>query len=125
MIKEIVRFLFLCSIVLVVGYFIHSVVVKYLTPTKDFFIINFSYVFNGVFSCLLTIIIVVLREKFKDQVGFIFMAGSLVKLGLFLVISRVADLEIHKSVFLDFFIAYVICLILEVYWVSRILKDYK
>ncbi len=67
----------------------------------------------------------VLREKFKDQVGFIFMAGSLVKLGLFLVISRVADLEIHKSVFLDFFIAYVICLILEVYWVSRILKDYK
>ncbi len=125
MAKELITFLLLCGGILVLAYGIHTSMIKNSLSDYTFDIINFSYIFNGVFSSILTAVIVALRKKFKDQVGFIFMAGSLIKMGLFLALSGFMGLKIQKNVFLDFFVAYVICLILEVYWVSRILKDYK
>ncbi len=66
-----------------------------------------------------------LRKKFKDQIGFIFLAGSFVKLGVFVAITKLSSIEVDKSVFLDFFTPYVISLVLEVYYVSKILNESK
>ena len=123
MLKELLRFLFIFLVVVVGGYFIHLGIVTSFSLDRNLEIINFSYVFNGIFTLLFVIGILVFSNKFKDQIGFIFMGGSLVKIGLFIGISKLNDMDIDKNVFLDFFVAYVICLILEVYFVSRILKS--
>ena len=123
MLKELLRFLFIFLVVVVGGYFIHLGIVTSFSLDRNLEIINFSYVFNGIFTLLFVVGILVFSNKFKDQIGFIFMGGSLVKIGLFIGISKLYDMDIDKNVFLDFFVAYVICLILEVYFVSRILKS--
>lgn len=123
MLKELLRFLFIFLVVVVGGYFIHLGIVTSFSLDRNLEIINFSYVFNGIFTLLFVVGILVFSNKFKDQIGFIFMGGSLVKIGLFIGISKLNDMDIDKNVFLDFFVAYVICLILEVYFVSRILKS--
>ncbi len=123
MFKELLRFLFVFLVVVVGGYFIHLGIVTSFSLDRNLEIINFSYVFNGIFTLLFVVGILVFSNKFKDQIGFIFMGGSLVKIGLFIGISKLNDMDIDKNVFLDFFVAYVICLILEVYFVSRILKS--
>ncbi|WP_160114153.1 hypothetical protein [Aquimarina sp. AU119] len=123
--KNFVRFLFLFVIIIIGGYFTHTSIVNYFSLERNTDIINFSYVFNGIFTLIFTSSIIVLSKKFKDQLGFIFMAGSLVKIGVFLLISNLNNLDINKNVFLDFFIAYAICLALEVYCVSKILNTIK
>ncbi len=123
--KNFVHFLFLFVIIIIGGYFIHTSVVNYFSLKRNTDIINFSYIFNGIFTLIFTLVIIGLSKKFKDQLGFIFMAGSLVKIGIFLVISNLSGFDINKNVFLDFFIAYAICLALEVYCVSKILNTIK
>jgi len=123
MLKELLRFLFIFLVVVVGGYFIHMGIVTSFSLDRNLEIINFSYVFNGIFTLLFVVGISVFSEKFKDQIGFIFMGGSLVKIGLFIGISKLNNMDIDKNVFLDFFVAYLLCLILEVYFVSRILKS--
>ncbi|MEW7289502.1 hypothetical protein [Aquimarina sp. 2304DJ70-9] len=123
--KSLFRFLFLFSIVIVSSYLIHTGVINTFAINRNINIINLSYIFNGIFTLVFTSAIILVSKKYKDQLGFIFMAGSLVKIGLFIAISKLSGFEISKSVFADFFIAYSICLILEVYFVSRILNSLK
>ncbi len=123
--KSLFRFLLLFVIVLTSGYCIHIGSINLFSLNRNMAIINVSYIFNAVFTILLTSGIILVSKKFKDQLGFIFMAGSLVKIGAFLVVINLYNFETNKNVFLDFFVAYVICLILEVYYVSRILNSDK
>ncbi len=109
-------------IVIGVSYFAHKTSADHIFLSKNIAIINLSYLFNAVFTFLFTIAIILLSKKYKDQIGFIFLAGSFVKTGIFLAIIKLNKLEIDKNVFLDFFIPYTICLLLEVYVVSKVLK---
>ncbi|AXT61801.1 hypothetical protein D1816_16040 [Aquimarina sp. AD10] len=117
------RFLILFIGILVVGYFIHSQTIQYFSFHSNTYILDLSYLFNGAFTVVLFLIIIVFRKKFKDQIGFIFMAGSLIKLGIFAAITKMGGVEIDKTIFLDFFIPYVISVVLEVYYISKILKN--
>ncbi len=123
--KNVFRFLFLFTIVIAGSYMIHMGIINTFLLERNINIIKLSYVFNSAFTFVFTIVILVLSKKFKDQLGFIFMAGSLIKIGVFMAVSKLNDFEINKNVFLDFFIAYLICLILEVYYVSKILNSTK
>ncbi len=123
--KKLFYFLSLFILVIVISYFTHLGILNALFPTKNLSIVNISYIFNTAFTLLFTALIIVLSKKYKDQLGFIFMAGSLIKIGTFLALSKLNNLEMSKNVFLDFFIAYVICLIFEVYYVSKILNTIK
>ncbi len=124
MLQKLVRFIVLFAIVVGVSYTTHKLVAEYVS-SNNIAIINLSYLFNAVFTFLFTSAIILLSKKYNDQIGFIFLAGSFVKTGIFLAVIKLNNLEIDKNVFLDFFIPYVICLILEVYYVSRILKYIK
>ncbi|PKV48815.1 hypothetical protein ATE84_0829 [Aquimarina sp. MAR_2010_214] len=123
--KNVFRFLFLFTIVISGSYMIHMGIINTFLLERNINIIKFSYIFNSVFTFVFTMVILVLSKKFKDQLGFIFMGGSLIKIGVFIAISKLSDFEMSKSVFLDFFVAYLICLIFEVYYVSRILNSSK
>ncbi|OED35802.1 hypothetical protein AB832_06040 [Flavobacteriaceae bacterium (ex Bugula neritina AB1)] len=81
--------------------------------------------FNGVFTILLTSAIFILSKRLKDQLGLIFLGGSLVKMGAFLAIIKLENLQIDKNVFLDFFVPYFLCLVLEVYYISKLLNSIK
>lgn len=123
--KNLFRFLLIFTIVIIGSYWIHMVIINTFSLQRDIGIIKLSYIFNGIFTTVLTSAIIVVSKRFKDHLGFIFMAGSLIKIGVFLAISKFSGFEVNKNVFLDFFMAYVICLIIEVYFVSKILNSIK
>jgi hypothetical protein len=123
--KNVFRFLFLFTIVITGSYMIHIGVINTFLLERNINIIKLSYIFNSAFTFVFTMLILLLSKKFKDQLGFIFMAGSLIKIGVFITISKLNNFEINKNVFLDFFIAYLICLIFEVYYISKFLNSIK
>ncbi len=125
MFTNLFRFLILFIGVLITTYFIHIWFIKYLSVQNNSYILDFSYIFNGVYTILLLVVIIALSKRLQDQIGFIFLGGSLVKMGVFLAISKFQNFEIDKSVFLDFFIPYCISLVLEVYYVSKLLNSIK
>ncbi|WP_299186285.1 DUF6168 family protein [uncultured Aquimarina sp.] len=125
MIKNLLSFLSIFLLVLLVVYGVHIGVVNFFSINNDPTIINLSYIFNAVYTIILITTILILRKKFKDQIGFIFLAGSFIKLGVFVAITKLNGIVMDKSVFLDFFTPYVISLILEVYYVSKILNSNK
>lgn len=123
--KSLVRFLIVFFGVLLTCYFAHTFIISHFDCKSNNKLLMFSYVFNGVFTILLTSVIFIMSQKLKDQLGFIFMGGSLVKIGAFLVILKLRNLGIDKSVFFDFFIPYFLSLILEVYYISKLLNTIK
>ncbi|WP_108802703.1 DUF6168 family protein [Aquimarina sp. Aq107] len=125
MIKNLLSFLSIFLLVLLVVYGVHIGVVNFFSINNDPTIINLSYIFNAVYTIILITAILILRKKFKDQIGFIFLAGSFIKLAVFVAITKLNGIVMDKSVFLDFFTPYVISLILEVYYVSKILNSNK
>ena len=85
-------------------------------------LINFAYKFNTGITLLFTSTIILARDHLKEQLGFIFLAGSFVKLGIFLFLIKTSDFTIDKSVFLHFFIPYVVCVVLEIFYVIKIIN---
>ncbi len=125
MVKNLLRFSIFFLFILVGVYLVHIWVVDFFSLTANITIVNLSYFFNSIYTLLLITLILILSKKFKDQIGFIFLAGSFLKLGVFVAVTKLGDIEMDRSVFLDFFIPYVISLVLEVYYISRILNSYK
>ncbi|MGY3795261.1 DUF6168 family protein [uncultured Aquimarina sp.] len=123
--KSLPKFSLLFLLVLTITYFVHSTLISTATLENQTNILNFSYIFNGIYTLCLVIAIILLLKKLKDQIGFIFLAGSFLKIGLFLAFTKFNSLEIDKSVFLDFFIPYLVSLVLEVLFVSKILNNIK
>lgn len=85
-------------------------------------LINFSYRFNLGITLIFTTSIILASEKLKEQMGFIFLASGFVKLGLFLYLLKTSDLTVDRSSFLHFFIPYVVCLVVEIYYVIKLLN---
>ncbi len=125
MLQKIIRFIGLFAIVVIGTYFLHKTISNQAFSAQNIDTTKLSYFLNAGFTLVFTITIIFLSNKYKDQIGFIFLAGSFVKTGIFLAIIKLGNIEIDKNVFVDFFIPYAVCLILEVYYVSRILKSYK
>jgi len=123
--KGLVHFLIVFPSALLTCYFVHIQVIDHFDLGNNSRFLRISYVFNGVFTILLTSTIFILSKRLKDQLGLIFLGGSLVKMGVFLVTAKLENLQIDKNVFLDFFIPYFLSLILEVYYISKLLNSIK
>lgn len=85
-----------------------------------------SYVINGVLAIAIFAFLYKFRERFKDQIGFLFLAGSLLKFVVFFIVfypSFKADGNMSSFEFASFFVPYAICLILEtsslVKWLNK------
>jgi len=84
-----------------------------------------AYVFNVVLAINTVAILILLQNNYASALGFIFMASSLVKFGLFFVLfypSYKADGTISSLEFSSFFVPYAFCLISEVIYLSRTLN---
>ena len=89
-------------------------------PVPEFLI--FAYKFNFGITLLFTTTIIFLSVKFKEQIGFLFLGGSAVKLMLFMAISYFKGFQIDRTVAIDFFVPYTICLLIEIFIISQIFE---
>jgi hypothetical protein len=83
----------------------------------------FSYQFNFGITLLFTTTIIFFSKHFKDQIGFVFLAGSAVKLVLFMAMGYFKGFKIDQSTALVFFVPYSACLFVEIFMLLKILKN--
>ena len=87
-----------------------------------------AYILNYVLALIVYLLLFSLRIKLKNQLGFLFMAGSFLKFVVFFLFffsSYKADGIINRLEFSSFFIPYLICLIIETYSLVNLLKNLK
>ncbi|NER13223.1 hypothetical protein GWK08_07215 [Leptobacterium flavescens] len=119
------RFLIALTLVLLLVFGIH-VLILYLagSPLFDNSIV-LSYIVNFAMAVAIYAVLFLLREKQKEQLGFIFIGGSMFKfLIFFLVFNPIfkADGETSNLEFASFFVPYLTCLIIETLSVIKLLK---
>jgi len=85
-----------------------------------------AYIFNAALAILIYIALYYLRKEQESNLGFIFMTGSFFKFGIFFLVfypGYKLDGEIQRVEFATFFIPYAICLIIEVYFLVKLLNN--
>ncbi|PKB42581.1 hypothetical protein AX016_0749 [Cellulophaga sp. RHA19] len=85
-----------------------------------------SYVINFVLVTVIFTIIYLLRNQFKTQLGIFFIIGSAIKFLFFFMLfypSFNADDNINLTEFASFFVPYSICLLVETFFVAKVLKN--
>ena len=125
MIKPPLRFSLILFLTLDITFLVHILVLRYLelSPFEDQLIL--AYLTNLVLAIIIFTGLFYGRKKFKNALGFLFMGGSLIKLVVFFSVfypTYKADGFINGSEFVAFFIPYIIALILETYFASKMLK---
>ncbi|MBC3758463.1 hypothetical protein H7U19_08615 [Hyunsoonleella sp. SJ7] len=81
-----------------------------------------SYVINLILVLKVFGILYLLRYKYKGQLGFLFLAGSIIKFAVFFIVFHPrfkADGVITKLEFASFFVPYLVGLILETVSLSK------
>lgn len=84
-----------------------------------------SYVINFVLVTVIFTIIYLLRNQFKTQLGIFFIVGSAIKFLFFFMLfypSFNADENINLTEFASFFVPYSICLLVETFFIAKVLK---
>lgn len=94
-------------------------------PLFDHKIIT-SYSINTLLTIGIVFLLFKLKDKYTNQVGFLFLGSSFIKFLAFFILfhgAYKADGTIETLEFLAFFIPYVICLILETIYLSKWLNE--
>ncbi len=85
-----------------------------------------SYTVNVLLAVIIFTTLYLLKEKYKNQIGFLFLGGSFLKFLVFFILFYPIfkqDGDITNLEFASFFVPYAICLLIETLGVIRILKD--
>lgn len=93
-------------------------------PTGD--LLSFSYLFN--FAAALGILagLYLVRVRMKNQIGFLFIGGSLLKFLVFFLFFYPffkADGSISRAEFFSFFVPYFLALVTETYFTASMLRN--
>ena len=113
-------------VLLVIAFGIHILALYlYELPLFENMIVP-SYVINLILAIVIFGFIYKLRDKLSNQVGFMFLAGSLVKFAVFFIVFYPifkADDNISRLEFASFFIPYILCLVIETFslvkWLNK------
>jgi len=122
-----IRFAIKATTVLTVAFCIHIATLKiFQLPLFENKIV-LSYIVNLILVVIIFGLLYLSRKKFKDQLGFLFIAGSALKFGVFFVVFYPfykLDDHISNLEFAAFFVPYGLCLILEtmslVKWLNKL-----
>lgn len=121
-----VKFCILLILVLIISFGAHIGILSAKgLPLFDNLIVR-SYVVNGIMAALIFIGLYRFREKLRNQIGFLFMGGSLFKFLIFFILfypSYKADGDMTSLEFAAFFVPYGLGLILETYFTSKMLNN--
>ena len=85
-----------------------------------------AYLINYILATSIYAYLFHAKEKYRDSLGFLFMAGSFLKFAAFFIFfypSYHADNKIQTIEFATFFIPYTLCLILETLGLIKILQN--
>ena len=119
------KFLLLLDASLLISFAVHLYILYSRgNPLFDNLIIQ-SYVVNGFLAALIFVLLYRFRERYRNQIGFLFMAGSLVKFVFFFLLfypTYKQDGNLSTLEFAAFFVPYSIALFWETYFVSKLLK---
>ncbi len=122
------RFVILLTTCILVVFGLHILILYYTDlPLFNHKIIQ-AYLMNYGLALGVYIFLYSYREKFKNQLGFLFMTGSFLKFILFFIFfytSYKADGDISTLEFSSFFIPYIICLAIETSSLVNLLNNLK
>jgi hypothetical protein len=123
--SDLKKFLLILSISLIATFLIHIFILNQLDkPLFDNRIIP-AYLVNFLLAVVIYLTLFKLKKKYLEQLGFIFMFGSMLKFLVFFIFFYPAyksDGDIQPIEFTTFFIPYAISLIFETLGVIRFLK---
>ncbi len=126
MLNPLKRFIILLSTGLTVIFLLHILFLNYNNlPLFDNKIL-LAYILNYALALGIYCLLYFFRFKLKNQLGFLFMAGSFLKFILFFIFfypSYKVDGDINLLEFSSFFLPYGICLIIETSALVKLLKN--
>lgn len=120
-----IQFILLLALSLVLAFGLHlGLLSNSGLPLYDNLIV-LSYVVNAVLAAAIFGLLYRFRIRLKNNIGFLFMGGSLIKFAVFFLLfypTYKADGDISSVEFAAFFAPYAIALFLETYFTSQMLK---
>ncbi len=128
MTKKLVLYILISILILIIGYYIHTVVFSQFA-SKSSISLKKVYIFFGGFSSLLCLSFLLLyrRNKFKDQLGFLYLASVGLKIILFSIIFSkqifIEDSSFPRQSALNLLIPIVLMLASEVFIISKLLNN--
>ncbi|NER09883.1 hypothetical protein SAMN06265375_101596 [Muriicola jejuensis] len=120
----VIAFLTLLISVLLLSFWLHLLWQDYANIERGSDMLFTSYYVNFLLAAGIFLLLYGLREKYKNQIGFLYMGGSLIKFLVFFIVfypEYRTDGIVTRSEFGAFFIPYLICLIFETAYASKIL----
>jgi hypothetical protein len=125
--KKIIHYSILCFLTLLIGYSVHSLILDYYEVTHPFTLWKIY-----LFQCIITLILCASfemisqkSEKYRSQLGFLYLAAMVVKIGLFCIFFSsilFSSTVLSKLDSLSLLIPIFIFLFLEVYIVVKIIN---
>ncbi|MDL5510227.1 DUF6168 family protein [Arenibacter sp. M-2] len=94
-------------------------------PLLDHMIV-LAYLLNVVLALIIFSVLYWFREKWRDQIGFLFLGGSMLKFLFFFLVFYPfysADGNMQSLEFTTFFVPYLVCLLLETIFTARMLNS--
>jgi hypothetical protein len=85
-----------------------------------------AYSVNTILTIAIVFFLYRLREKYRNQIGFLFLGSSFIKFAVFFIVfygAYKANGSIETLKFLAFFTPYSICLIFETFFLSKWLNE--
>ncbi len=122
----ILNFLFRITFIIGIIFGVHLLILDYLNLPLFNDKIILAYLVNTALAIFVFMSLFLLRNKFKDQLGFIFLFGSVLKLGLFFLLfyfHYFSDGFISKTEFSAFFIPYFFTLTIEIFSLAKWLNN--
>ena len=124
--KPIIGFLIKLLVALSVVFGIHITILHFLKlPLFDNLIV-FSYLINGILAITIFVVLYKLRIKYLDLLGFIYLGGSFLKFGVYFIFFNPTFKEsgtINNLEAASFLIPYLLCLIIETYYLIKLLNN--
>lgn len=113
------------AVVSIISYFIYISVLQYLQIPVLKYQILLAYVINTLLAMGIMLSMFFFKNRFKDQLAYIFMLGSFVKFACYFIFFHPgfnSDGVVARYEFFAFFIPYAICLVTETLTTIRILN---
>ena len=108
------------------SYWLQLYIYSYFSIAVDSYILQLSYFINGLLAIFIFTVLMLLKKKYNDQLGFLYMLGSFVKFGAFFLVFHPIFKEdniITKIEFGVFFVPYLISLLIETIDLIKILNS--
>ncbi len=85
-----------------------------------------AYLLNVFLAIVIFTVLYLFRVKWKDQIGFLFLGGSMLKFVFFFIFFYPVykgDGQMETMEFISFFIPYLVCLLLETLFTAKMLNS--